>query len=289
MKTANDTDDTIDGLRAARRREAEAEARRDPRWAELAMGSLSEDDAEDLRRASPDLYEIYRPFDGDEHERLVTAIAGRLAARAPASSTLAAGADPAPRTDGGAPVVSISGWRRARAPIAGALAAAAAIAVVVSQKPPPLELAWSEQRGGAASAPHLSSVAGSPHERLAEMIVPVTPIRGRVAVRGALLVEPGRTDPGRVRPWALAAEPTSENVIVISGTRRDLFPGVPRGEWDMVVAVGRPGPALSEDELLRLAWAGATGDVQVLKKRVVLEGPCVGTPERPCRDAAEAP
>jgi hypothetical protein len=121
------------------------------------------------------------------------------------------------------------------------------------------------------------------------MIVPVTPPHGRLAVRGAVLVAPGRTDPGRVRPWSLSVEPTAENVVVLSGTRRDLFPGVPRGEWDMVVAVGRPGPAISDDELVRLAGAPSTRDVQVLRKRVVLEGPCVGTPERPCRSEDGAP
>jgi hypothetical protein len=121
------------------------------------------------------------------------------------------------------------------------------------------------------------------------MIVPVTPPDGRLAVRGAVLVAPGRTDPGRIRPWSLSAAPTAENVVVLSGTRRDLFPGVPRGEWDMVVAVGRPGPAIADDELVRLAGAACHDGVQVLRKRVVLEGPCVGTPERPCRSEDGAP
>jgi hypothetical protein len=282
MSTGNKTGDTIEGLRAARRREAEGE--RDPRWTALAQGTLSEDGVEALRRASPELHEMYRPFDAAEDDRLVSALAARLAPPAPSLAALCSdGARPA------SPVVPIAWWRRSPAPVAGALALAAAAAFAFLRPPPPVELAWSEQRGGAASAPHLSSVPGSPHDRLAEMIVPVTPQKDRLAVRGAVLLAPGRTDPGRVRPWSLSAEPTAENVVVLSGTRRDLFPGVPRGEWDMVVAVGRPGPALSDDELVRLLGTASTGDVQVLRKRVILEGPCVGTPEHPCHGEDGAP
>ena len=118
------------------------------------------------------------------------------------------------------------------------------------------------------------------------MIVPVEPLREKIAVRGTLLVRPGGTEPGRVRAWEPAVVPTGDNVIILSGTRLQLFPGVPRGEWDMIVAVGRPGPSLPEGDLLRLADQGApVGDVQVLKKRIVLEGACSNS--HPCPDEGE--
>jgi len=150
-----------------------------------------------------------------------------------------------------------------------------------------MELAWSEPRGGKFPTAHLSSDPRDPYPKvLSEVIVPVH-VEGDIAVRGALLVRAGSAASQAAYAWALPAKPNADEEIVISGTRRELFPGAGSGEWDMVVVVGRPGQPLSESDLRRVADHGSDADYQVLRKPVKLAGPCVGTQERPCRPEAD--
>ncbi len=241
VESSNGEDETIEALRVAHRRAAEA----DPRWRALTLGALSTEEAEALRREDPDLYEIHRPFDDDDHARLLDRVEARLPRRSRAVW-----------------------WRRPIPEVAAALAAAAALALaVVSTRPRPLDLAWSASRGDTAPA-HLSSAPG---DRLTEMIVPVHPVDGPIAVRGSLLLRPGGAGPGSACTWPLHVVPSRDHEIILSGTRAELFPGVASGDWDMIVVVGRPGPALSDDEVRRLAGGGSSRDLVVLRRRVVLE------------------
>jgi hypothetical protein len=114
MKPANDTDEMIDGLRDAQHRESQVTVQ--ARWAALAMGALSGEEAEALRRASPELYEMYRPFDAAEDERLLAAIAARLALKATPTDRPAL-LPPEPDL-ARAKCVSIVRWRQAQADLA---------------------------------------------------------------------------------------------------------------------------------------------------------------------------
>jgi hypothetical protein len=252
----------------------ELEGAEDPRWHALTLGTLSEDEAATLRVEAPERYELRRPFSADERDRLFTRVEETLDAKARIA---------APRS------AQTPWWQRRPVQISAGFALAAMLALsALPLRSPAVEVAWSPPRGGEFKTPRLSSDPNAPpaDRRLSEVIVPVRPVRGRLVVRGALLARPWTSEPGHVRAWNLDAEPTIDNTIVIAGTRGELFPGAPSGEWEMYVALGRPGPLLSEGEMLRLAGKGTAGDVQVLEKRVVLDGPCVGTRERPCRDDA---
>jgi hypothetical protein len=261
MSQLDETDESIAALRAAHGREAPT----DPRWEALSLGTLSPDEAEALRRESPEQFEIYRPFDEDESGRIARRVEERLAAARPQ-------ARPARR------------WAPAWAGAAVAMAAGAAL--FLSLRHHPMELAWSEPRGGKLGTAHLSSDPSDVYPKvLSEVIVPVH-VEGDIAVRGALLVRADKPASQLAYDWGLPAKPNAENEIVISGTRGELFPGAGSGEWDMMVVVGRPGPPLSESDLRRLADRGSDADYQVLRKPVKLEGPCVGTQERPCRSDA---
>jgi hypothetical protein len=249
MESSNDEDEMIERLRAARRAEG------DPRWQALTLGALSAEESEALRREAPEQFEVHRPFDDAEQARLFDGLQQRLGEKSR--------------------VIPLASWRRRLLRVAAPLAAAAAVALVfASTRPGPVEVAWSEPRGDAAVV-HLSSAPGA---RLTELIIPRSPLKGPIAVRGSLLARPRGAGPGRVHAWSLTGTSTADGEIVISGTREGLFPGVESGDWDMIVIVGLPGAPLSDDEVRRLADGGASRELRVLRKRVVLDGPCVGTP-----------
>jgi hypothetical protein len=257
MKTATGTDPTIETLGVVRHQEVEA----DPRWRDLALGALPAVQAEALRQAAPHLHEIHRPFDEAEHARLLDWVEARLA---------------------GKRRVAPARWRRGLLRAMATVAAAGAVALAfLHPGHDSLELAWSEPRSG---GPHVSHLSSAPGARLTELIVPVRPVADPIAIRGALLLRPGGADPERARAWRAPLKLTQDNEIVLAGTRAELFPGMDSGDWDMVIVVGRPGPALAADELRELADRGSHGGLVVLKKRVVLDGPCVGSRSRPCRD-----
>ncbi|WP_437625323.1 hypothetical protein [Sorangium sp. So ce1151] len=71
---------------------------------------------------------------------------------------------------------------------------------------------------------------------------------------------------GRQEVWRPPVEITAEGVVRIAGTREAVFPGMPEGPWEVVLAVGRP-DALPADPA---AAQGAPKDLQVLRARVVL-------------------
>jgi hypothetical protein len=65
-------------------------------------------------------------------------------------------------------------------------------------------------------------------------LVPAAPVQGAVAARGFLL----RGD--EVRPWDPPFSVDRGGAVHLSGRGDALFAGVPEGDWEIAIAVGRP-------------------------------------------------
>jgi hypothetical protein len=74
----------------------------------------------------------------------------------------------------------------------------------------------------------------APGARFEVDLRPTAPVTGAVAAR-AFLVRGGE-----VRPWDPPFSVSTDGSVRISGTVGALFAGVPAGEWEIAVAVGRP-------------------------------------------------
>ena len=244
----------------------ELQSERDPRWGALTLGTLSPGEEGDLRRAAPDLYARCRPLDP---ARMADRVEAALAARAERPQLAER-----PRERERSRLVLMFALTTGVV-VPGIVAAVVYAPTIMSSAGGPPLYAMSMPRGGGSGLPNLST----PDARLEAALTPIGRIQGPVAFRGALLIHP---ESGRAQPWHLQLQPTRRNEFFLSGTRAELFPGVPSGEWDMLIAVGRPGSPLSEDELRSLADKGLNGDHQVLKQRVVLKGPCVPSADMPC-------
>lgn len=229
----------------------------DRRWHALASGELSDAEVLELRSATEQsdegklLWELYRPCDDAEKEALFQRMHARIHA------------------DARRPWRRLSdGWNRLSpatrvAPFV--LAAAAALPPVYHALQPGALAALSIHRGPADGYTTLAA----PDDPFTLTIVPRRGLRVPLQVLGGLLVGNGSS-----RPWAASPNPSSpEGEIVITGTRQTLFPCVPDGVWDLLVAVGPSGEAPTASEMLRDAAQGSSGHrYQVLKTRVVLEG-----------------
>lgn len=155
---------------------------------------------------------------------------------------------PLPRKPGRAP------WRTA----ATALAAAAAAVLVVrlslegdkhhprgllddpgalAMLPVPayaMTLAGGEVSERSASSGADATARLGPGSRLEITLRPATRVDGPVAVR-AFLIQ-GET----ARPWDVHADLSEQGAARIEGDTETLFPGVPEGEWEIALAIGRP-------------------------------------------------
>ncbi|MFT3773440.1 MAG: hypothetical protein QM820_49320 [Minicystis sp.] len=251
------TSDDGDGLRGLR---AAAEGRDgdiDPRWRALAESRLSADEVTALQSEAEQtdegrlLWEIYRPFDAAEKQRVHAGVRDRLTRE-----------------------------RRKKRPLLSfvpVFIAAAAAALAPFYLRTSFDVAWSEARGESAAPIVLST----PDAEITTAIGPRDPVNHpiteKLAVRGTLLV-----GDGRARRWDPKPNPTTpDNVIYLAGTRKTVFPCVPAGRWEMVVAVGGAGAKLTEAELL----AGTTRSYTVLRRPVVLEGPAVGADGLACTES----
>ncbi|WP_437541170.1 hypothetical protein WME97_26345 [Sorangium sp. So ce367] len=155
---------------------------------------------------------------------------------------------PLPRKPGRAP------WRTAATALA---AAAAAVLVVrlslegdrhhprgllddpgaVAMLPVPayaMTLAGGEVRERSASSGAGATARLGPGSRLEITLRPATRVDGPVAVR-AFLIQ-GET----ARPWDVHADLSEQGAARIEGETETLFPGVPEGEWEIAIAIGRP-------------------------------------------------
>ncbi|WP_437790652.1 hypothetical protein [Sorangium sp. So ce693] len=93
--------------------------------------------------------------------------------------------------------------------------------------------------GGEVSERSASSAAGAtarlgPGSRLEITLRPATRVDGPVAVR-AFLIQ-GDT----ARPWDVHADLSEQGAARIEGDTETLFSGVPEGEWEIAIAIGRP-------------------------------------------------
>ncbi|WP_437893093.1 hypothetical protein [Sorangium sp. So ce124] len=155
---------------------------------------------------------------------------------------------PLPRKPGRAP------WRTAATALA---AAAAAVLVVrlslegdkhhprgllddpgaVAMLPVPayaMTLAGGEVSERSASSGADATARLGPGSRLEITLRPATRVDGPVAVR-AFLIQ-GET----ARPWDVHADLSEQGAARIEGDTETLFPGVPEGEWEIAIAIGRP-------------------------------------------------
>lgn len=185
------------------------------------------------------LWEIYRPFDAEENQRVFDGVRRRLR------------------------------QKKQRRIISGAMAiVTASLAPLYLLLTGTVNPVWMHPRG-----PDSAPVLTTPDTEFTEAIGP----DGRspqLVVRGTLLLRDGSA-----RRWEPRINPTSpDNVIYIAGTKKTVFPCVPAGTWEMLVAVGKEGKTLTQAEIL----AGDTRSYKVLRKRVVLEGAAVDEAGKPC-------
>lgn len=234
------TDDEILAAAAGAAREDDVLA--DPRWPSFAEGSLGEEDRADLvelaqrtedgRRA----LDVYRPITAAEQASFVDQILAPAPARAQSIRP-----------------------RKVRARIAVAfsvvaLAAATTLLLVVPGRglsPVPdysIALVGEQtQRGPAVAAPVPFFGPGAEVELIAR---PATRTTGAVAARGFITRE------GRVEAWSPPIEVSPEGSVRIAGSFEEVFRGVPPGEVDLVLAVGRSGSIPGDPSVLYPALLG---------------------------------
>jgi hypothetical protein len=225
----------------------------DPDWEALASGQLSaEDEAALVARAQRTsagrvAYEAFRPLDEVERGEIEAKILAQRGARDP-------------------PAVTPLRRRRVLWAFAAAAALAGAFALFVPRfsgeaMVPAYELAMAggEQMERGTPDAQGSAPRFGPGSMVEIVARPKVAVAGKVDVRGALVQD------GRSQAWRPPLEITPEGVAHIAGTRETVFPGVPDGAWELVLAVGRPG-ALPQDP----AAGNAEQGVQLLRAKVVL-------------------
>ncbi|WP_437680884.1 hypothetical protein [Sorangium sp. So ce131] len=269
------TDDEL--LKALGRAAREEDRASDPRWSARAQGTLAPGDRDALeaqaQRSAEDqgAWEASRPLDSEARSRIADRIlagleadAGERGAETTGSPSRAQGTSAA----GEGRVIPLPA-KRGRAPwmiAAAALAAAAAALVFVRLSPEgdgdrprgllgdpgalallPVPAYSVEVAGGeleqrttnhGAGAPGIARLG--PGSRLEIALRPTTRVEGPVAVRGFLI------QGGTARPWDVRADVSEQGAARIEGDTETLFRGVPAGEWEIALAIGRPEALPSE-------------------------------------------
>ncbi|WP_437727636.1 hypothetical protein [Sorangium sp. So ce861] len=85
---------------------------------------------------------------------------------------------------------------------------------------------------GDAVAPDIARLG--PGSRLEIALRPATRVEGPVAVRAFLSAG------DKALPWDVRAEVSAQGAARIAGDTEALFRGVPEGEWEIAIAIGRP-------------------------------------------------
>jgi hypothetical protein len=108
----------------------------------------------------------------------------------------------------------------------------------------------------------------APGDRFELVLKPTAPIQGAVGARGFLL------RPNEVRPWDPPFAVGVDGSVHLEGDVAAVFAGVPSGEWDVAVAVGRPEllPTAPRDILRALEPRGGPAGWRLLHERVRLGG-----------------
>lgn len=241
---------------AARERDVLA----DPRWEALAAGKLSPADVAELRAwadevpAARAVFDAMQPIDDDALDAMTDAALRSSTRRAPQRAARPASV---PRTRRAVLIVSFG----------GALAAAAAVLLIL-RAPTPAPLGDYELviGPGDANGRSVSFPGGAP--RFApgshfELIArPREPVAGPLAARAALVRN------GRSEVWAAPAHIIKGGAVQIEGTREAVFPGIPDGDVEIWLAIGRPGelPATLPPE----PSFASNRAIRVLHTRIVL-------------------
>ncbi|WP_437935121.1 hypothetical protein [Sorangium sp. So ce341] len=251
----------------------------DPRWDEVAAGKLSAEQRAALRgrsAAAQEAFRAFEPLDGAERDAIEAQVVAALAGAAPVEK-------PAPAASLPTRAAAAPRRRRGTLLLSAAAALAAALAALVVLRParapslPAYALAleggeWEER--GAGRAPGAAPRLG-PGSRVELILRPELPVHGPIAVRGALV------QGVHARPWSPPVELSPDGAVRIAGTREAVFPGVPDGAWEIVLAVGRA-EALPADPAAAAAREETAPGAQLLRAQVVLSPPgqAPGAPPR---------
>ncbi|WP_438023404.1 hypothetical protein [Sorangium sp. So ce233] len=282
-------------LAALARTAREEDVAADPRWDELAAGTLPAEQQTALRArstAAPEALRAFEPLNDAERDAIEAQVVAAMEKAVPAAKVAPAEAAPAASLRATAAAVP-SRRRRVAVVLSAAASLAAVLAALVVLRPArgPALPAYAllldggerEERGGAPSpdaAPRLG-----PGSRVELILRPELPVHGPIAIRGAL-VQRGRV----VRAWSPPAEISPDGAVRIAGTREAVFPGVPDGAWDIIVAVGRAEAleALPADPAAAAAREETAPGARVLRAQVVLS-PAGQAPVAPPAAATSAP
>ncbi|MDC0747937.1 hypothetical protein [Polyangium mundeleinium] len=279
-------------LKAVAQAARDDEVEDDPRWSALVEGKLPEQDRaalEELAKNSPrheEAWHMLRPLDEQARARFTDGILAQMQGEK-------AGAEesrsPAPPREG-AQVIPLPKRRTWRPVIAVALAAAAAVALFVglrglpstddngpiallsSQDPVPayeLTLLGGERstRTEPIPAEPRPTVRLGSGSSLEIVLRPATSDRKPITTGGFLIQD------GRARVWEVQPEISPDGAIQITGDRQALFPNVPAGSYELVIAVGRPGALPDADAVVRGAAGERDARVRQFRQSIVLVDP----------------
>ncbi|WP_437970579.1 hypothetical protein WMF04_15385 [Sorangium sp. So ce260] len=90
------------------------------------------------------------------------------------------------------------------------------------------------QRSASGDAGALEAARLGPGSKLEIALRPATRVEGPVAVRAFLIAG------DKALPWDVRAEVSAQGAARIAGDTETLFRGVPEGEWEIAIAIGRP-------------------------------------------------
>lgn len=268
----------------------EADVLEDPRWLALAEGTLDAEGEAELVAAAraagmdEDAIAAFRPRGGGEDERLAEVALGALrggekargekagegekekageGAREKGGGEKAGGAA---RETAGGPSNVVAFRRRWQAGVVAAVALAAGVALFLGQGGGPELPGYSMQiEGGVKDVRLAPSVEVGVPEIVAESRVvislrPAQRVVSSVGARGFLVGEAGAID------WNPRVEVSEGGAVRIAGVGRELFRGVPAGNWQVVVAVGDPAKLPEAGSGARVAVSAGAGYVVVRRE-----------------------
>lgn len=244
----------------------------DPRWEQLAMGTLPEHEIAQLKawaersEEAQRAFEIFRPLDDMEKAKLKTKLLEKGNAPPPAR--------PKPklrRLGTGIAIFSVA-------------AAAAALALWWPKPPvPPAKIALytAHVEAGAAHDREPKPNAIPTLRRMEKLVISLKP-EANISAQPGLRAFLGRG--GMLQPWSVPTPTFYPNgTVELSGKRDALFAGLPEGYWDLVIVLGTSESLPSDAAMVLDAERNPKADarIQVFRIRVKLEGEAVGQGNEP--------